>query len=276
MITGCLYISQNQKGFVLSGEDITKQMNEEQILKGRILDLAQKSYQQNIYTYTHFLSVDEQTLIYEWRNELSYTDFSYYGGYEPADRMVLGFGSEKALGYEGTFPIVAIRITPLIEKFGEVLSHRDYLGALMNLGIQRDTIGDILIKDKTAYVFCLDSMADYITEHLSCIRHTNVKCEVVTGEIPALKPTLKDESFPVSSLRLDGIIANLTKCSRKETLAFFTDKKVTLNGTITGRNSISLKEGDVFSVRGYGKFIFRGTGGSTRKGKIYVHVQRYI
>lgn len=251
-------------------------MNDEQILKGRILDLAQKSYQQNIYTYSHFLSIDEQTAIHDFKDAFSYIHSSYYGGHELAQRQILGFGSEKDFGYEGTFPITTICVTPLIEKFGEPLSHRDYLGALMNLGIQRDTIGDILIQDKTAYIFCLDSIAAYILEHVTKIRHTSVKCEVVNNNIPALEPKLQEESFPVASLRLDGIIAYLTKCSRKETLSFFTDKKVTLNGVITGRNSINLKEGDVFSVRGYGKFIFAGTGGNTRKGKIYVRIKRYL
>jgi RNA-binding protein YlmH len=103
-----------------------------------------------------------------------------------------------------------------------------------------------------------------------------VKCEITTTDIPALTPTLVEEEFPVSSLRLDGILASLLKCSRSDALSFFEDKKVTLNGRVTGRNSISLKEGDIFSVRGYGKFIFAGTGGSTRKGKIYVHVKRYV
>lgn len=251
-------------------------MNAEQVLKGRILDLAKKSYQQNVYTYTHFLSVDEQTAINEFKDDFSYIDYSFYGGHELSERQILRFGSAKDLGYEGVFPISTICITPLIEKFGETLSHRDYLGALMNLGIERDRIGDILIKEKTAYLFCLNSIADYILEHLTKIRHTSVKCEVVNNDIPELRPTFKEESFPVASLRLDGIIAYLTKCSRKETLSFFTDKKVTLNGITTGRNSINLKEGDVFSVRGYGKFIFVGTGGNTRKGKIYVQVKRYL
>lgn len=251
-------------------------MNNEQVLKGRILDLAEKAYKQNIYTYSHFLSIDEQTVINGFQQEFSYITTTYYGGHEPADRQIMEFGSVKDFGYEGSFPITTIRITPLVEKFGEPLNHRDYLGALMNLGIQRDTLGDILIKDKTAYLFCLDSIANYILEHLSRIRHTSVKCEVVSSDIPALKPILKEETFPVSSLRLDGIISQLTNCSRKETLNFFTDKKVTLNGVITGRNSITLKEGDVFSVRGYGKFIFTGTGGNTRKGKIYVQIKRYV
>ena len=251
-------------------------MNEEQILRGRLSDLAQKAYNQNIYTYSHFLTPEEQTIAQDMQENLSYITMQFSGGHALADRVLLQFGSEDEFGYPGHFPITVLKITPLIEKFSDTLTHRDYLCSIMNLGIERDTIGDILIKEKTAYLFCLENISDYIMEHLVKIKHTNVKCEVVDSDIPALKPTLKDEEFPVASLRLDGIIAQLTKCSRKEALSLFTDRKVTLNGKITGRNSTLLKEGDVFSVRGYGKFVFCGENGSTRKGKIYVHIQRYI
>lgn len=251
-------------------------MNETQILKGRLTDLAKRAYNENRYTYSNFLSLEEQAYALEQQQEWSYIGMQLEGGHELAERKVMGFGSEEEFGYAGEFPIAVLKITPLLEKFSDSLNHRDYLGALMNLGIERDTLGDILIKERTAYIFCLSGMADYIMEHLTKVKHTNVRCEMSDSRIPALKPTLKDEEFPVASLRLDGIIAALTKCSRKETLNFFTDKKVTLNGKITGRNSIQVKPGDVVSVRGYGKFIVEGTGGTTKKGKIYVHIKRYI
>lgn len=251
-------------------------MNEEQILKGRLSDLAKRAYQQNIYTYSNFLSPTELSLLEQLGDSISYIHHECFGGNELCERQIVAFGSEEDFGYPGHFPIAVIRITPLIEKFSDSLNHRDYLGALMNLGIERDTLGDILIKEKTAYLFCLEGIADFICSELTKVKHTNVKCEITDMDIPALAPELVDEEFPVASLRLDGIIASLLKCSRKEALDLFVDKKVILNGHITGRNSTLLKDGDVFSVRGHGKFIFAGTGGSTRKGKIYVHIKRYI
>lgn len=251
-------------------------MNDDQILKGRLLDLAKRSYNQNIYTYSNFLSVAELSLLEDLKDELSYIHYECFGGNELSERQIVGFGSEEEFGYEGQFPIAVIKISPLLEKFSDPLNHRDFLGALMHLGIERSTLGDILVKEKTAYLFCLDSIADYICKELTKVKHTNVKCEITDLDIPALKPTLVDEEFPVASLRLDGIIASLLKCSRSEALSFFEDKKVTLNGHVTGRNSTLLKDGDIFSVRGYGKFIFTGSGGTTRKGKIYIHIRRYV
>lgn len=251
-------------------------MNEEQILKGRLSDLAKRAYQQNIYTYSSFLSPSELALLEEMREELSYIPMECFGGHELAERQIVGFGSEEEFGYPGHFPIAVIKVIPLLEKFSDTLTHRDFLGALMHLSIERNTLGDILVKEKTAYIFCLEHIAGYICEELHKVKHTNVACEITSMDIPALTPTLVDVEFPVASLRLDSILASLLKCSRKDALAFFEEKRVTLNGHITGRNSISLKEGDVFSVRGHGKFIFDHAGGNTRKGKIYVHIKRYV
>lgn len=251
-------------------------MTEEQVLKGRLTDLAKRAYSQNIYTYSNFLSPGELALFEDIRNEVSYIHCEAYGGNELCERQLIGFGSEEEFGYPGEFPIQVVKVTPLLDKFSDDLNHRDFLGALMHLGIERDTLGDILIKDNTAYIFCLDRIADYICDELTKVKHTNVKCEITATDIPALTPTLVDIEFPVASLRLDGIIASLLKCSRKEALSFFEEKRVTLNGRTTGRNSITLKDGDVFSVRGHGKFIFDHAGGSTRKGKIYVHIRKYV
>lgn len=251
-------------------------MNDEQILKGRLIDLAKRAYQQNVYTYSNFLSPAELSLLEDIREDISYIHYECFGGNEMTERQIAGFGSEEEFGYPGHFPITVVTVSPLLEKFSDTLSHRDFLGALMNLGIERDTLGDILVKEKTAYIFCLESIADYICKELTKVKRTNVKCDITSTDIPALSPTLVDEEFPVASLRLDGIIASLLKCSRSEALSFFVDKKVTLNGRITGRNSTLLKDGDVFSVRGHGKFIFDHAGGSTRKGKIYVHIKRYV
>ncbi|MCM1497704.1 MAG: YlmH/Sll1252 family protein [Clostridium sp.] len=250
-------------------------MNDEQRLKGRLCDLARRAYQQNLYTYSSFLSPAELSLLEDIREEISYIHVETFGGNELCQRQIAGFGSEEEFGYPGHFPIAVVKITPLLEKFSDDLSHRDFLGALMHLGIERNTLGDILIKERTAYLFCLESIADYVCHELTKVRHTNVKCEITDTNIPALAPVLIEEQLPVSSLRLDNIIAVLVKCSRNEALSFFADKKVTLNGRITGRNSVLLKEGDVFSVRGHGKFIFDKAGGTTKKGKIYIYIRRY-
>jgi RNA-binding protein YlmH len=166
-----------------------------------------------------------------------------------------------------------------VDKFSEELNHRDFLGAVMNLGIERTILGDILVKDsKRAYIFCQDTIADYIMDNLTRIKHTNVKCSILDSDedIEDLKPKLEDVHCIVQAPRFDGIIAALIKCSRSEAQDLFRTGRVTLNGRVSERNSIVLKDGDIFSVRGHGKYRYCGTGNETRKGRIYVHLKQYI
>ena len=108
--------------------------------------------------------------------ELSYVPYQLGGGYQDAERVMLRFGGEELMGYEEEFPISCLKVSPVSAKFADVLTHRDYLGALMNLGIERDRLGDILIAGNEAFIFCTSSMADFITENLVKVKHTSVSC----------------------------------------------------------------------------------------------------
>ena len=255
-------------------------MNDEDLLKSRLKDLANKSYKQNIYTYSGFLTPGELALLDELKAEISHVDYETFGGYELAERQMVGFGSERALGYEGMWPIRIIKVEPLIDKFADDLSHRDFLGAVMNLGIERNVFGDILVKDgKRAYIFATESIAEFIMDNLTKIKHTNVKTSIVepdSDNMEDLKPTLVDISVVVASPRFDAIVGGATKLSRSEALNLFKSKKVTLNGRLCERNSMTLKDGDIFSLRGYGKFKFCGAGNETRKGRVYVSLKKYV
>lgn len=252
-------------------------MNEEQVLIARLQDLAKRAYRQNIYTYTGFLTSAELAVVYEKQADFSFVGMTCFGGTPECERQMVQFGSEELFGYAGVFPISIILVEPLLDKFAEDLSHRDFLGALMNLGIERSVLGDILVKDgKRAYIFCQENIAAYIMEQLTKIKHTNVKTSLVEGEIEDLKPVLEDIHVIVSAPRFDAIVAAVTKCSRNETLDIFRAKKVTRNGRIEERNSLVLKDGDSFSVRGYGKFRYCGAGSETRKGRVNIYLKKYI
>ncbi len=253
-------------------------MNEEQLLKARFVDLSKKAYKQNIYTYTGFLTPAELAVFDDISSELKYVGYEISGGHELAERQMISFGSEELFGYENVWPIKILCVEPYIEKFADELNHRDFLGAVMNLGIERNVIGDILVKDnKKAYIFCHENIFQYIIDSLTKIKHTNVKIRAIEPEeeLAELTPELLDMNIIVASPRFDAIIASLTKKSRSETLKYFSTKKVLLNGRIEERNSITLKPDDIFSIRGYGKYKFISCGNETRKGKIYVNVQKY-
>ncbi|MCR5716360.1 MAG: hypothetical protein K6G23_05915 [Lachnospiraceae bacterium] len=248
---------------------------EEEILKRHVKDLAQKSYRQNVYTFSGFLSEADQDALFCIQKDLSYISWTLFGGSEDAERKIVRFGSEQDLGYEEAWPICLLKIEPLLKKFADDLSHRDFLGALMNLGIDRSTLGDIYVQENVGYVWCLQSIADYIKESLDQVKHTNVRvvdADPLT-ELKAQEP--QEEEVLVSSSRIDGVISHLYHLSRSESIELFRTQKVRVNGRACENNSYMLKASDGVSVRGYGKFTYEGLQGETRKGKERVRLLVY-
>lgn len=246
-----------------------------QQLKKRFLDLADRSCRQNLFVFTGFLSLAEQDVLYRAAAETG-AFVSLNGGAEHAERRMARFGNPQELGYEEPFPIACLLVEPLLEKFADSFSHRDFLGAIMNLGIDRSTTGDIFIDGKKAYVFCTEAMAPYLAENLEQVRHTHVRCRIVDDikSLPARKLAAREEN--VASLRCDGIAASVWKLSRSQSAELFRQKKVFVNGRLQENNSCLLKPGDVVSVRGYGKFIFQGEKHTTRKGKLVVGIELFV
>jgi RNA-binding protein YlmH len=246
--------------------------NDEILFKKRLLELADKAYNSSQYFFTDFLSMAQLDIYYSMEKEISFVSVSEFGGTKDCERVMLRFGDNELCGYERDFPIVCIEIQPVMSKFAEELSHRDYLGALMNLGIERDTMGDIVIMGKTAYLFCTEKMAPYIIESLDKVRHTNVRCTVAKEPPQSTVTRLEMKQLQVSAARTDSIISKLYKMSRSESVELFRAKRVFVNGRLNENNSGQLKPEDKVSVRGYGRFKYIGVSGETKKGKLNVEV----
>lgn len=250
-------------------------MNEDDLLKRKVMDTANKAFNHSIYTYTNFLSISELAVINNFKKELSFIDYDVFGGNPVCERQLIRFGSPALYGYDAGYPISTIKISPLSVKFAEKLEHRDYLGALMNLGIERELLGDIIIKDYDAYVFCISHIADYICSNLDTIKHTHMSCVICDETIEALKPELEDVRIIAASQRIDAIVASLTKLSRNNANELFNAKKIFLNGASMQNKSQQLKNGDILVIRGNGKYIYEGDESETRKGRIYVTLKKY-
>lgn len=249
--------------------------DEDRILIKHLRDLEQRSYSRNIYTYSGFLSMPEQDLFLKNQSEFKLIRHSLFGGSELSERKIVVFGSVDELGYAPEYPVKILKVTPVNEKFAEDLNHRDYLGALMNLGIERSLLGDIVVKGKTAYIYCLDSILEFIIENLTRIRHTSVKCEEVSADVPELAPTLVETTVNVASERIDSIVSSMAGMSRSHIDVLFKEGKVFLNGKVNESMSTRLKTGDVLTVRGFGKAIYGGIAGNTRKGRLAVSLKVY-
>lgn len=257
---------------------------EELITKKRLLESAQLAFQKEIVVYTDFLGLAEQNLFYSSLREFPAVSYSCYGGCTDAERYCIAFdGREAVSGIKHTepeefymFPIVCISITPSSLRYSQPLTHRDYLGALLHLGITRAKIGDIYIKEYCAYVFCTEAIAEFICKELCTVKHTLVHCEITVPAEEELRPVLKEITSTVASLRLDAFLSVAFQTSRSSLTAYIDGGKTYVNGRLSTKAGTQLEEGDIVSVRGKGRFAVAEIKNTTKKGRIVVTINKYI
>ncbi len=248
---------------------------EEQQLEKHFLDLARTAYQREIVTFSDFLNLNERNILQSIGQKLSYVQVESWGGYELAERQIAVFRPEAPV-FCADYPIVCLKIAPLQKKFAENLNHRDYLGSILNLGMERSCLGDILVGKEATYLFCLERMADFICENLTRIRHTSVTVERVEARDFDYEPEYKEITGTVASVRLDRLLALAFGASRSSLTGLIEGGKVFVNGRLVTSNGYEPKEGDLVSVRGMGRFRYAGGGGQSKKGREYVILQQYI
>ncbi len=246
-------------------------MTDDERLLRHFHDLAGKAYAQSRPVFTGFLNEAEQSLLLMHADEFSYCGLEFFGGTQGCQRQMACFSPEETTVY----PIACIKIEPKQQKFADRLTHRDFLGAVMHLGLERDCVGDILVKDNLGMLFCTQTMAAYIAENIDSVRHTAVRCTILDKPPEEMLFKLEEQLVQAASERADAVIARLFRLSREEANTLFFSKKIAVNARITENNSCPLKPGDVVSVRGYGKFIFDGVVSLSKKGKCNCRVRLY-
>ena len=249
-------------------------MTDEKMTEKRLAELANRAYDGDYYTYTPFLGLAEIHILETAKRtcrELSGIKVYLYGGADGCERVIAAFGDEEAFGYPPEFPISCIKIEPLMQKFADNLTHRDFLGSIMNLGLEREVIGDIVVKENIGYVFCLAGMAAYIIDNITRIKHTSVTC-TVSDYVPEVMADASLINIQVSSVRIDACVAKVYKISRGDAGSLIKGRRVYVNGVLCENGSYTLKTDDVVSVRGRGRFEFRGIEKSNRKGNLTLSI----
>ena len=249
-------------------------MNENEATLRHLLDLCRRSEKTGDWQYSGFLSLAEQDDFLRSKESAGFS-FILTGGYENAERKLLAAGNETEMGPPDP-PISVIAVKPKSEKYAEELTHRDYLGAVLGLGIERSLIGDILVRDRRAWFLCLRSAADMIVSSLDQVRRTAVTAEIISAEVPELQPRYAPLRVNVSSERLDAVIAAFANLSRGQTDKLFAAEKVFVNGRMITDRSARLKEGDTFSVHGFGKAVYDGIEYETKKSRYMVRIRKLI
>ena len=259
-------------------------MNEKEILISHALDKKRQSSENSMITHTNFLSLDEISIVKTTDREYNeYTDTFYYGGYDDCERQIAlyipkFYSTEDVCSFlrdnEEENPLCIVRLKK--DKF-TTLSHRDYLGAIMGLGLKREMVGDIKVTNDGADVFCLKSAAEYICDNLKKSGRGSV-----TGEILSVsKFTSAQDKYEllfttVSSLRLDGVIAAFFNLSRSTAAETVNKGLVYVNSSQCLKCDFILKEGDKIVLRGKGKTVLTEVKGTSKKGKLKIEYKKYV
>ncbi len=243
--------------------------DETALLVKRFEELSSRSYNKGIWVYSDFLSAAQQALLLTQRLGA----VTLYGGYDGAERRIACFGSEELCGYEAAVPCVWLQIRPVARKFADELTHRDFFGSVMALGLKREVLGDIIVFDNSAYLFCMENVSGYIAENLTQVKHTTVEC-VEVEKPPVESVALPDtEEFVIASERLDAVIAAVYNISRSVCKELVEKGMVSVNSILTQNPSKMLEAHDTVSVRGRGRFIYEGIARETKKGKLRANVR---
>lgn len=193
---------------------------------------------------TNFLTPTE---VQEAESVLKGIEFSLIGGMNEAERRIIVIGNASV---DASKYVVAIRI----KSFNHSLNHRNVLGSVLGLGIKREVVGDIIVQEKQSDVIVVREMKDFILNNLKKVGNEKVEVdEIELEKVMQYESKGEQQTLTVASLRADAVISSAFGISREKSMTLFSQEKVLINFLPCSNNSKAIKEGDLISVRGYGR-----------------------
>ena len=261
------------RGFVPARTD------EERFLMRHVEDLARAAEGRGIARYSGFLSDREQDLARAALNraDVPERDHHFEGGWPGAERKLLCLEPE---GCYPASPLCCVKLTCRTLSGAALPSHKDYLGSLMGLEIRREALGDIVLPPDapgTAYVFALEPAARLICQELLQAGRTELATRLLApDEVPEFRTAERRKcTATVSSLRLDAVLAAMLRCSRGQASELVTAGRVEINHLPAEKPSAPVYEGDVFTVRGKGRFALTALPGKSKKERLIIEFFQY-
>lgn len=262
-------------------------MNEDKLILAQAEDRIRQCEERSYMTSTSFLDPHQQSVLRQAIARQSThggygCSLEFYGGYPDAERVVLVCLPDY-LTLENAEPLTVIRVRPIgggsigaarspgSSSKGKQLTHRDYLGSLMGMGIKREMIGDILVRDDGADIIVLDEMSDYLMREYRKAGRTNLSAEQVSiADLIIPEPKVKAVRDTVASLRLDNMVSAAFGIPRTKAVLAIQSGLVFVNHVEASKPDASVEEGDLITLRRSGRARVTSVGGRSRKDRIYV------
>ncbi len=246
--------------------------DEEKILLNRVMQWADMAEEKYITRFSFFLDERQKMLCDKVLKSVGCENYRFFGGYESAQRTVLGIFPMYCEIEETLFPIVPLTFT---YRKNDKLTHRDFLGSVMARQISRETVGDIIVADGKSVMFVYKTVASDV-ECMEKVGRVGVK--ISNGFDAGIVPiqNFQEISGTIASLRLDCVLSLALKISREKASALIKATGAEVNHSTVNSADFQLAENDVFSVRKYGKFILDSVGNTTKKNRIHIVIKKYV
>lgn len=248
---------------------------EERVLLAHVLDKCEQSRKRNIPAHTDFLSPAEARSAEELLHAASLHDgWTFAGGYAGAERRMLCVLPDWQESPDEEECMAALRVR---FRADEGLTHRDLLGSLMALGVVRGKLGDILVSEDAADVIVCAEIADYLLREWTSAGHAKLSASRIgLAELAVPELKVKEIRDTVATLRLDAVTAAGFSMSRAKASELISSGRVQLGYREVTKPDAPVREGDVVSARGLGKFELAEVGGLSKKGRTAILVRRYL
>lgn len=244
---------------------------EEKQLASHIEDLIKLSEKHYKPCYSDFLNDMQISIALEVLSKCGVSDYVMWGGYENADRVVLCVYPPYNCPELSEFPI---EIVNLKYRKTDKLTHRDFLGSLMSLGIKREIVGDIVVGEGITSFFVKSELAGYVKSQIGKIGRVGVTFTDETVDFESMAQEFEEYECTVSSLRIDSVIGAMTKLSRSKAQTLIESGLAAKNSKIVYNTDAKVASGDKISARGYGKFTVIFDGEMTKKGKYRIVIRK--
>lgn len=260
-------------------DELLKLINkqEDKLVLARLLDKAEFTARAHKPAHSEFLDPHQLNLA---ERVLAFydADYEFFGGFPGAERAAALFYPDYADEEErDEYREAIFKVLEISPNARGSLTHRDYLGALMSLGIKREIIGDILAEEVKCNIVVSGEIADYIASNLLKVGNTGVNTtilDIIDLSVP--EPKVKEIRTTVAALRLDSICAPAFGISRSKAAEFIKAGRVNLNWEITQNPDKAVREGDTISIKGKGRAILEKVGGKTRKDRLTISIRKLV
>ena len=254
---------------------------DEKLLLSKALDCARRAQGRGEPSFLPFLSPAQRLCIeHELRYDKDDVRIVFYGGYEGAEYMCAGFFPTYLFYDEQYDPYCDFPVKTILAKGSgfRKLSHRDFLGSMMALGIRREMLGDIVVADDgfSAFVFTFEKTDEYLISFFTAAANDRIVCSLCDGAVPIPEKKYQSISDTVNSPRLDAIVCSCLNVSREESGRLIAAGSVSLDHAVCTDKSKICDEGSTISIRHFGRFLLHKIGDRNRRDRLRIEIRRFV